>query len=58
MTQVGVDSAPGKVIVITGGTGGIGYQAALSLAENKSNTVIITGWDDAFNLEIPTLCLT
>ena len=37
-------SGPGKVVVITGGTGGIGYQAALAIAKgNAANTVIITG---------------
>ncbi|KAJ1478666.1 hypothetical protein T484DRAFT_1904201 [Baffinella frigidus] len=37
-------SAPGKVVVVTGGTGGIGYQAALAIAKaNLANTVIITG---------------
>lgn len=33
----------GKVIVITGGTGGIGFQAAKLLAGNKSNTIVVTG---------------
>ena len=35
----------GKTIVITGGTGGIGYQTALALAavEDGANTIVITG---------------
>ena len=37
-------SGQGKVVVITGGTGGIGYQAALAIAKaNLANTVVITG---------------
>mmetsp|Transcript_56558 Transcript_56558/g.91543 ORF Transcript_56558/g.91543 Transcript_56558/m.91543 type:complete len:302 (-) Transcript_56558:456-1361(-) len=38
----------GNVVVITGGTGGIGFQAALALAKaNANNTIIITGRNSA-----------
>jgi NAD(P)-dependent dehydrogenase (short-subunit alcohol dehydrogenase family) len=35
-------SSTSKVIVITGGTGGIGYQEALALAQEK-HTIVVTG---------------
>lgn len=36
-------SSTSKVIVITGGTGGIGYQEALTLAQENQNTIVVTG---------------
>jgi len=50
MANAGVDLYPApdptksKIIVITGGTGGIGYQEALLLAaEAPKHTIVVTG---------------
>ena len=44
-TQVEISSQLGRTAVVTGATGGLGYETALALAKAGSE-VILTGRDD------------
>lgn len=55
-TKKDIPSQTGKICIVTGGTGGLGYEVALALAEAGAK-VIVAG-RDLFNVAYSIIILT